>query len=160
MTNPTEHRICIVCGAYLTRETDENDRVTGWEHSRGFLVDHPAVAVRPSEALGQIHPHCDFCGAQVSVEQVWTHPCEDFTDEATGSMMLGDWAACDACHERIMENDVPDGTVYRWLDENVDLVDLETWDELKLRMYRTHELFLANRTGEPPYRGLPKELVQ
>jgi hypothetical protein len=93
---------------------------------------------------------CDFC-SHPSVG--WRYPARSFvayiTDEVAGQS-VGDWAACDTCHEFI-ENDDRAGLAAHSINSLIRVQpEFEiAREELSREMERLHGTFFSNRMGAP-----------
>ena len=93
---------------------------------------------------------CDFCRSPL-VE--WSYPCQDFTVQVLvegGRTMqhgsLGEWAACQLCHDLIQNNHIDE--LEAWMLSNLGPSPIPV--ELE-KSFISEEVsgFLANRKGEP-----------
>lgn len=96
-------------------ENGEPKKVFGpFDSARQMIFNAEAIA---REHGGRIENHsaeiiCDFCSSR---EVKWSYPAVDFVELSTAWGSTGEWAACDACHDCI-ENDDRKGLTQRSVD--------------------------------------------
>lgn len=148
--DPTQ-AFCRICRTVLdTGYTDETDPTTMyWVHPGGRTFDHEPEATFAEEG-NPMSPIliCDFCsGPEV---WWWRYPCAPFRMRGSNYGSADDWAACDACHrlieqdewdevaDRMMERQFPDGSGPAFVRKATRRSILALYGE-----------FRKNRTGPP-----------
>lgn len=101
-----------------------------------------------------LHPveKCDFCSNRFPS---WVHPSKDFALPEIGWVSSdGAWAACEACHE-LIENEEREKLASRAVRMYFYWNPLPAWQvrqirrDLERKISMMHEGFWANRNGEP-----------
>ena len=93
---------------------------------------------------------CDFCSdPNVS----WQYPARSFVAyivDGIAGQSVGDWAACDACHELIENDDRPGLAAYS-IDSLIEVhPEFEVArEELSREMQGLHGTFFCSRMGPP-----------
>ena len=133
MNQPTRYApsaICATCKRRLVPSDEYDDAGTivavGFKHQRAAVGEVACTDLQPVlfEA-GGVHPEqvsvCDFCGALP--RKAWLYPASDFTTPGDPDLvMVGDWVACQDCHEDI---------------------GAKSWDRMAERQCRVHGLTLS-----------------
>ena len=152
MSNPTAEsraRDCAVCGRPLdhTGFKDETGKILSqaWVHLDQTLtgdLDHIPVPVE----RGQIKTvyRCDFCN--LDTKRMWVIPASDFQMPELINTSIGDWTACKACANYIIERDWP-GLIQQVFTAPTSSVHDEPW--ARDWLLRSYTLLGEHMTGEP-----------
>lgn len=91
---------------------------------------------------------CDFCSAP---DPEWRHPARSFVGYVACGIAgesVGDWAACQECHQLIVSGDrvrLTERSVVSFIAFHPDLEAIRS--ELETELGTLHTRFFANRTG-------------
>ena len=91
---------------------------------------------------------CDFCSAP---DAEWRHPARSFVGYVAAGVLgesVGDWAACQACHQLIVSGDrvlLTERSVVTFIAMHPELEAVKT--DLATEMGILHAQFFDNRTG-------------
>ena len=125
------------------------DGTSTWEYDHAAAItrmigntDHPVDPVLYDPATMELVGVCDFCSTP---GPRWKYPAHSYVDERAGYASIGEWGACQRCHDLIEKGDD------RSKRELVRLA-LERFPEPVRRQMRAglaefQAKFFANRTG-------------
>jgi hypothetical protein len=151
--------MCATCHRPLDVVTNDAGEMVDYWHASNIVHGPPHDPIPTLRIEGLASIVCDFCCAP---EAGWRYPARTFDSrdlalvdialkrpfaQNGGSMTprsVGDWCACDACHEDIQRN--------RWdaiADRNLRGKPRFIRRELRPEIRRLHRQFQANRTGDP-----------
>jgi hypothetical protein len=102
-------------------------------------VDHEPDPVRLADSGGEMVSSCDFCTGPAPG---WRYPARDFGTEPWGS--VGDWSACDACHD-LIEAGLWAKVTYRALKSYPS----RQREQLRPHVEALHAEFRRHRSGDP-----------
>jgi hypothetical protein len=91
---------------------------------------------------------CDFCS---DPDAAWRHPAQSFIGYVAPGVVgesVGDWAACQQCHQLIVSDDrmrLTERSVLTFIAMHPELEAVKT--ELATQMGILHAHFFENRTG-------------
>jgi hypothetical protein len=91
---------------------------------------------------------CDFCSGR---SVAWRYPARSFVAYVVASIggeSVGDWAACNECHDLIEASDIKglrERSLKALIDKHPEMVSVR--DALGEHMAGLHMLFFENRTG-------------
>jgi len=89
---------------------------------------------------------CDFCSGP---DPAWRYPARTFVDEASASLSVADWAACEACHILIETCDragLTERSVGLLICARPEMA--ASAEDIAGMMATLHDSFFENRAGE------------
>ena len=145
--------VCRTCRRPLDLHTqldpDGNIINYKWMHTHLDRIQpetHPPQPVRANDTGGEIVGTCDFCSQP---HPTWIYPCKSFnlpnpTCQGAGYGSVGDWGACDTCHNLIQKGLWPQIT-----QRAIKHQPKQLQPTAKRWVTQLHRAFRNNQTGQP-----------